>query len=424
MNAAFENLSSVWTHSTSFVATSGSGCRLTTSEGRTLLDFTSGIGVNSTGHCHPRVVKAIQDQAAKLVFSQINVLWNDRLLELGEAVKGIAPAGLDRFFFSGSGAEAVEAAVKLAKHATGRQNVVVMQGSFHGRTHLAMAMTTSKTGYRLNYGPLPAGVYVAPYPYALALGMSEEEACRFSLEQLDLVLHTQTAPSETAAIVVEPILGEGGYVVPPAGYLAGLRRICDENGILLVVDEIQSGFCRSGKWFAHQHEEGVRADIMTMAKGLGSGFPISGIAYRAELQEKWIPGSHGGTYGGGPLACAAAIATIETMKAESLDRNAAERGAQLLAGLEDIRSRHRLIGQVRGRGLMVGVELLRDGAPAPDAAGPLLSEVQDRDMLLLSCGIRKNVVRWIPPLVSNAADIDEGLGKFEEALAAVEGRLP
>lgn len=421
MNAAFQNLSSVWTHSTSLVATSGSGCRLTTSEGRVLLDFTSGIGVNSTGHCHPNVVKAVQEQAGTLLFSQINVLWNDRLLELGETLRGVVPAHLDRFFFSGSGAEAVEAAVKLAKHATGRQNVVVMQGSFHGRTHLAMAMTTSKTGYRLHYGPLPAGIHVAPYPYALALGMTEEQACAFALDQLDMVLHTQTAPSETACVIVEPILGEGGYVVPPAGYLAGLRRLCDEHGILLVFDEIQSGFCRTGKWFGHLHEDGVDPDIMTMAKGLGSGFPISGIAYRSALQETWIPGSHGGTYGGGPLACAAAIATVETMKSESLDRNAAERGAQLIGGLKDLQARHPLMGEVRGRGLMVGVELLRAGKPAADVVGPLLAKVQERDMLLLSCGIRKNVVRWIPPLVATASDIDEGLSKFEEALSEIEG---
>jgi 4-aminobutyrate aminotransferase len=422
MNATTKNLSSVWTHSTSFVAASGQGVRITTTDGHRLLDFTSGIGVNSTGHCHPKVVDAIKKQAEKLIFSQINVVWNDRLLELGEKFVSIVPKGLDRCFFSGSGAEAIEAAVKLAKHATGKSNVIVMQGSFHGRTHLAMAMTTSKTGYRLNYAPLPAGIHVAPYPYALALGMTEEDASRFALEQLDLVLHTQTAPSETAAIVVEPILGEGGYVVPPAGYLTGLRRICDENGILLVVDEIQSGFCRSGKWFAHQYEEGLVPDIMTVAKGLGSGFPISGIAYRSELEAKWVPGSHGGTYGGGPLACAAAIATIGVMQEDALAENARERGDQLISGLKSLQSKFPIIGQVRGRGLMVGVELLRDGAPAPDVAGPLLKEVYDRDMLLLSCGIRKNVIRWIPPLISTASDIDEGLSKFSDALAAVSGR--
>jgi 4-aminobutyrate aminotransferase len=347
---------------------------------------------------------------------------NDRLVELGHKLSEVVPSHLDRFFISGSGAEAVEAAVKLAKHATGKSNVVVMQGSFHGRTHLAMAMTTSKTGYRLNYAPLPAGIHVAPYPYALALGMTEEQACAFALDQLDMVLHTQSDPSETACVVVEPVLGEGGYVVPPTGYLAGLRRICDQYGILLVFDEIQSGFCRTGKWFGHLHETGVEPDIMMMAKGLGSGFPISGIAYRAELQTKWIPGSHGGTYGGGPLACAAAIATIETMQDERLDHNAAERGEQLLSGLRSLQGVYPILGQVRGRGLMVGVELLRDGKPAADVVGRLLQEVQDRDMLLLSCGVRKNVVRWIPPLISTALDIDEGLSKFSDALSAVARR--
>jgi len=423
MNADLSVLSPVWTHTLDAVAVSGAGARLTTSDGRTYLDFTSGIGVNSTGHCHPVVVEAVREQAGRLFFSQINCLYNDRLVELSHLLKEVAPAGLDRVFLSNSGAEAVEAAVKLAKHATGRPNVVVMQGSFHGRTHLAMAMTTSKTGYRLGYAPLPAGVYVAPFPYALALGLSEEEACRFALEQLEVVLHTQTDPTETACVVVEPVLGEGGYVVPPPGYLAGLRAICDAHGILLVVDEIQSGFCRTGAWFAHT-ADGIRPDIMTIAKGMGSGFPISGILYRAELDGKWIPGSHGGTYGGGPLACAASIATIGVMRDDRLDENARIQGARLRAGLESLRERHPVLAEVRGRGLMVGVELLRDGKPAAHVVGPLLAAARDRGLLLLSCGTRKNVVRWIPPLIATAAEIDEGLGIFAEALDAIEGGAP
>lgn len=411
-----ENLSSVWTHATKHIAVSGSGCRLNTADGKSLLDFTSGIGVNSTGHCHPRVVKAIQEQASKLVFSQINCLFNDQLIELGETLRSVVPSELDRFFFSNSGAEAVEAAVKLAKHATGKQNVIVMQGSFHGRTHLAMALTTSKTNYRLRYAPLPSGIYVAPYPYALALGMSESQACEFSLQQLDLILHTQTDPSETAAILVEPVLGEGGYVVPPAGWLQGLRKICDQYGILLIMDEIQSGFGRTGKWFAHQHAE-VVPDIMTMAKGLGSGMPISGIAYKQSLQTNWIPGSHGGTYGGGPLACAAAIATVHTIREEHLVENAQQRGEQLITGLKSLAQQYPLLAEVRGLGLMVGVELIdAQGKPAVAEVGKILQEVNKRDMLLLSCGVRKNVIRWIPPLVSTAADIDDGLSRFTDAL--------
>lgn len=418
MSAGLENLSSVWTHATGHVAVSGKGCRLQTADGKELLDFTSGIGVNSTGHCHPKVVAAIQEQATKLIFSQINCLYNDKLIELGETLKQYVPSALNRFFFANSGAEAVEAAVKLAKHATGKSNIVVLQGSFHGRTHLAMAMTTSKTNYRLCYAPLPAGIYVAPYPYALALGMEEDAACRFALDQLDMVLHTQTDPSETAAIIVEPVLGEGGYVVPPAGYLAGLREICDRYGILLIMDEIQSGFGRTGKWFAHMHES-VTPDIMTMAKGLGSGFPISGIAYKAALQEKWIPGSHGGTYGGGPLACAAAIATVKAIAEEGLVENARLRGEQLVAGLHSLAQTYPVLADIRGKGLMVGVELLdAKRQPAPQAIGKIMAEVGKRDMLLLSCGIRKNVIRWIPPLVSTAADIDDGLLRFSDALRA------
>ena len=415
MSAVDSPLSPVWTHATPHVAVSGQGCKLRTADGRELLDFTSGIGVNSTGHCHPRVVKAMQEQVGKLLFSQINCLYNDRLIELGEVLSKVAPPELNRFFFANSGAEAVEGAVKLAKHATGKPNVIVMQGSFHGRTHLAMAMTTSKTNYRLRYAPLPAGIYVAPYPYALALGMSEEAACTFSLEQLDMVLHTQTDPSETACIVVEPVLGEGGYVVPPAGWLQGVRKICDQYGILLIMDEIQSGFGRTGKWFAHQHAE-VVPDIMTMAKGLGSGMPISGIAYKRTLDANWIPGSHGGTYGGGPLACAAAIATIQTIQAEGLVENARMQGERLKAGLISLQKRYPLLADVRGLGLMVGVELLENGVPAPAMVGKILQEVDRRDLMLLSCGVRKNVIRWIPPLIATAVDIDDGLSRFEDAL--------
>ncbi|HSQ42138.1 MAG TPA: aminotransferase class III-fold pyridoxal phosphate-dependent enzyme [Fibrobacteraceae bacterium] len=421
MNPLSENLiSSVWTHATTHIAVSGSGCRLRTTDGRELLDFTSGIGVNSTGHCHPHVVQAIQDQVGRLLFSQINCLRNDRLLELAEKLREVVPSALDRFFFSNSGAEAVEAAVKLAKHATGKSNVVVMQGSFHGRTHLTMAMTTSKTNYRLRYAPLPGGIYVAPYPYALALGMSEAEACQFSLAQLDQLLHTQSDPSETACIVVEPVLGEGGYVPPPDDWLEGVRKICDQYGILMVVDEIQSGFGRSGKWFAHQYSS-VVPDIMTMAKGLGSGMPISGIAYKQTLQKNWVPGSHGGTYGGGPLACAAAIATVETLLAEHLVENAQIQGERLMAGLRSLQSRYPVLADVRGRGLMVGAEFLEEKIPLPTLVGKILQEVDKRDLMLLSCGIRKNVVRWIPPLIVTAAEIDDGLARFEDALKAAVG---
>ncbi len=413
----FDPLSSVYTHSTNHIVSSGRGCELYTTTGRTLLDFTSGIGVNSTGHCHPKVVAAIKEQAEKLIFTQINCVYNESLGRLCQQLKRVVPAALDTYFFASSGAESVEAAVKLAKHATGKANVVVLHGSFHGRTHLAMAMTTSKTGYRLKYPNLPAGIYVAPYPYAFASGRSEAAEAAYALAEFEKLLNTCTAPEETAAVVVEPVLGEGGYIPLAKGYLKGLREICDRHGILLVVDEVQTGFGRTGKLFSHEYD-GVTPDIMTMAKGMGSGLPISGIAYRGELGKKWIAGSHGGTYSGGPIPAAAAAATIDVVLGEKLAHNAAARGKQLVAGLRKLQAKYPVIGDIRGRGLMVGVEIMNDDKPDPDKMRDILKEVYARDLLLLSCGLRRNVLRWIPPLVVTAEEIDRGLGIFAEALEA------
>jgi 4-aminobutyrate aminotransferase len=288
-------ISPVWTRYTPIVAERAEGAYIYDRDGTRYLDFTCGIGVTNTGHCHPAVVQAIQEQAAKLLHGQVNIIFHPPLLELAQELRTIVPEPLDCFFFSNSGAEAVEGAVKLARHATGRPNIIVFQGSFHGRTALTMALTTSKTVYRVGYQPLPAGVFVAPYPYAYRYGWSPEEAEAFCLREVEFLLKTQTAPTETAAILVEPVLGEGGYVVPPPGFLKGLRWICDEHDILLIVDEVQSGFGRTGKWFAIEHF-GTPPDIMIMAKGLASGLPLSGIAARRELMARWIPGSHGGTY--------------------------------------------------------------------------------------------------------------------------------
>lgn len=412
------NLSGVWTHICDHTVVRGEGCRLYTDTGTSLLDFTSGIGVNSTGHCHPKVAAAVAAQAQTLLFSQINCARHDKLYELADELKSVVPPHLNKFFYAQSGAEAVEAAVKLSKHATGKPNIIVLQGSFHGRTHMAMAMTTSKTVYRLQYPNLPSGVYVAPYPYAYASGRTEEEETAYALQALEQLLETQTAPQETAAIFVEPVLGEGGYLPAPAGYLKGLREICDTYGILLVCDEIQTGFGRCGTMFAHEYDE-VKPDIMTMAKGMASGAPISGIAYREELDSKWGKGTHGGTYGGSPLGCAAAISTIQVIKEEGLVANAFARGAQLTAGLNELAKQYPVIGTVRGRGLMVGMELMDGDTPNTVLPGKLMKEVYARNMMLLTCGLRKNVVRWIPPLVVSSNEIDEGLSIFADALEAV-----
>ncbi len=417
MSTTTDNLiSPVWTRLTPIVAERAEGAYVYDQDGTRYLDFTSGIGVTNTGHCHPKVVRAIQEQAAKLMHGQVNIIFHPPLLELAEELRTIVPEGLDCFFFSNSGAEAVEGAVKLARHATGRPNVIVFQGSFHGRTALTMALTTSKTIYRAGYQPLPAGVFVAPYPYAYRYGWSPEETEAFCLRELKLLLKSQTAPFETAAILVEPVLGEGGYVVPTPGFLHALRHICDEHGFLLIADEIQSGFGRTGKWFAIQHF-GVEPDIMTMAKGLASGLPLSGIAARRELMERWIPGSHGGTYGGNAVACAAAVATIRAIREEHLLENARRMGTLLMGRLRELQSEFPIIGDVRGLGLMVGAEFTAaDRTPATGPAKAVVKGCLKRHLLLLTCGPWDNTVRWIPPLVVTQQQIEEALATFKDAL--------
>jgi len=417
MNDPTSLISPVWTRYTPIIAERAEGAYVYDRDGSRYLDFTCGIGVTNTGHCHPKVVQAIQEQAARLLHGQVNIVFHPPLLELVEELRAIVPAGLDRFFFSNSGAEAVESAVKLARQATGRPNVIVFQGSFHGRTALTMALTTSKTIYRAGYQPLPAGVFVAPYPYAYRYGWSPEETEAFCLREVEFLLKTQTAPQETAAILVEPVLGEGGYVVPPPGFLRGLRRLCDEHGILLIADEVQSGFGRTGRWFAVEHFD-VVPDIMTMAKGIASGLPLSGIAARRDLMERWTPGSHGGTYGGNAVACAAAVATIRIIREEGLLEQARRMGALLMDRLRALQQEFPIIGDVRGLGLMVATELTAaDGSPATATAKAAVKGSLKRGLLLLTCGPWDNTVRWIPPLVVTEAQIEEALGIFREALA-------
>ncbi|HEY5014695.1 MAG TPA: aminotransferase class III-fold pyridoxal phosphate-dependent enzyme, partial [Acidimicrobiia bacterium] len=287
------HLSNVWFKVTELEVVSGSGCTVTTAGGDEYLDFSSGIAVTSTGHCHPKVVAAIREQAGRFIHAQVNVYRHPLLEQLATRLAGITPAGIDTFFFANSGAEATEAAVKLARQATQRPNVIVMDGAFHGRTMMAMAMTTSKTGYRAGYQPLPAGVFVSPFPRPYEWDVDEKTAVARSLGALERLLAAQTAPNETAAIVIEPVLGEGGYLPAPKAYLEGVRDICDSTGILFVADEVQSGFARTGKMFAVEHSD-VVPDIIVMAKGIASGFPIAGIGAPASLMEKWPQGAHGG----------------------------------------------------------------------------------------------------------------------------------
>jgi len=416
MSDGMNLLSPVWTHLTEIEPVRGEGAYLYDADGNEYLDFTCGIGVTNTGHCHPKVVKAIQEQAEKLIFGQMNIVVTSQFKALAEALNEVTPPEIDSFFFSNSGAEATEAAVKLARHATGKRNIIVFQGSFHGRTAQTMAMTTSKTVYRHKYQPLPSGVFVAPAPYSYYYGWDEEQTIDFCLKQLDYLVKGQTPAEETAAIIIEPVMGEGGYIPIPPAFLQELRAFCDKNEILLVIDEVQSGFGRTGKFFCFEHAD-VLPDIIVMAKGLGSGMPISGIAASHELMERWTKGSHGGTYGGGnAVVGAAALATVDVIRNEGLIENAEKMGNYLMQQLRQMQSEFPVIGEVRGLGLMVATEFTQEGDPAADIAKKVLQSMLEQNVLILTCGTYGNVLRWIPPLIVTQAQIDEALARFRNAL--------
>jgi 4-aminobutyrate aminotransferase len=413
---ALTHLSPVWPHYTPIIASRAEGSYVYDQQDKAYLDFTCGIGVTNTGHCHPRVVEAIRRQAGMLLHGQVNIIVHEPILELIEELRNILPSSMDGFFFSNSGAEAVEGAIKLARQATGRPNIIVFQGSFHGRTVGTMSLTTSKTIYRSGYQPLMSGVFVAPYPYAYRYGWDEEHTSQWCLEELDYLLLTQTAPGETAAILVEPVLGEGGYVVPPASFLRGLRKVCDQHGILLIIDEIQSGFGRTGEWFALEHFS-VEADILTVAKGLASGLPLSAVISPLDIMEKWEPGSHGGTYGGNAVASAAAVATIQTIREEGLLDNTQKRGTQLFTGLRQLQEVYPGLGDVRGLGLMIGAEFRTpDHKPDKDVAKAVVHACLDDGLILITCGPWDNTVRWIPPLIVDETQIKQALDIFSNAL--------
>ena len=415
MSQPKDHLSPVWKHYTDIVIDHAEGIYVYGKDGKQYVDFTSGIGVTNTGHCHPKVVEAIREQAGKVLHAQANIYYHEPMLELVEQLQTVVPSSLDTFFFSNSGAEAVEASIKLARHATKRSNIIVFNGSFHGRTVGTMSLTTSSTIYRVGYQPLMPGVFVAPFPYSYYYGWDEDTTIDFCLKEIKHLLATQTAPKETAAMIIESVLGEGGYVPPPARFMKGLRELCDQHGILLISDEVQSGFGRTGMMFGFEHVD-IVPDIMVMAKGLASGMPLSGIASRRALMDQWEPGTHGGTYGGNALSCAAGVATIKVMKEEKLVENSASMGDRLKSGLEEIQPRYKTIGDVRGLGLMVGVEFKGGEDKGKSTALAVQKACLDDNLLLLTCGPYGNVIRWIPPLVVNEGQLDESLRVFEKAL--------
>jgi 4-aminobutyrate aminotransferase len=414
------HVSDVWFRVTDLEVASGRGCVVTTTSGEEYLDFTSGIAVTSTGHCHPTVVAAIARQAERFIHAQANVYRHDLLETLGARLAGVCPDPIDTFFFANSGSEATEGAVKLAKQVTGRPNIIVFTGSFHGRTHLTMAMTTSKTAYRAGHGPLPSGIFVAPFPSAIDFGGDAEAAGAASLAAVRHLLASQTAPAETAAMVIEPVLGEGGYVPAPGSFLRGLADLCAEQGILFVADEVQTGFGRTGKMFAVEHH-GVRPDVLVLAKGLGSGFPISAIGASADLMARWPRGSHGGTYGGNPIGCAAALATIDVISGDGFLDNVVARGRQLTAGLAEMAQSDPGVADVRSLGLMVAAEFRQpeSGKPDPARVAAILRHcLDDGHLILMSAGTYSHVVRFMPALVVSEAEVNDGLRVFEKALEA------
>ncbi|RSN44613.1 aspartate aminotransferase family protein [Amycolatopsis sp. WAC 04197] len=413
-------LSPLLKQATPVVVDHGEGVYLYDTDGKRHLDFTAGIGVTSTGHCHPHVVSAAQEQIGKLIHGQYTTVMHKPMLELTEKLGGVLPEGLDSLFYANSGSEAVEAALRLSRQATKRPNVIVFQGGFHGRTVAAATMTTSGTRFSAGISPLMSGVHVAPFPYAFHYGWDEETATKFALRELDYLFATVCAPNETAAFFIEPVLGEGGYVPANPEFLAGLRERADKHGILLVMDEIQTGFGRTGRFWGHEHF-GVRPDIVLIAKGLASGFPISGIAASEELMAKALPGSQGGTYGGNAVACAAAIATLEVIQREGLVENAAERGRQLLEGARVIADKSPSIGDVRGLGLLVGSEFTTpDGEPDTAKAQAAQKAASSNGLLLLTCGAYMNVVRMVPPLIVDSEQVDEALRIWGDVVAGVE----
>ena len=400
------------------VVDTAEGAWLHTLDGRSVLDFTSGIGVTNLGHRHPAVVSAVHEQVDRL-WHVSGTTHHPQLVAAAEALVGVTPAGLNSVFFGNSGAEAVEAAIKLARRATGRSEIIAFFGAFHGRTYGAVTLTASRAKYRVQMGPFLPGVHHVRYPYCFRLcSHGPGEPCPIAAGQdLDLLFQTVVPPESVAAIVVEPIQGEGGYVVPPDGFLRKLREICDTHGILLVADEVQTGFGRSGRMFAVEHA-GVVPDIMCVAKGLGNGLPIGAMVAKSSVMSKWHPGEHGTTYGGNAVACAAAVAGIETLRSERLPERAAALGERILERVRGWRVDHPRLGDVRGRGFMIGLEFMEDGRPAPELVQRIIKAAVDRNLLVLSCGVDENVIRLIPPLTLTEEEMTHGLDILEASLGA------
>jgi len=399
------------------------GCYYFGVDGKRYLDFTSGIAVTNVGHRHPKVVQAIKDAADGLVHGPSGVIMYQSILKLADELAEIMPGNLDCFFFANSGTEAIEGALKLAKYVTKRPYVISFTGGFHGRSLGALSVTTSKSKYRKFMQP--SGLtYQIPYANVKECppGVDPETYVIDKLESdFETLFNHQVTPEEVACVILEPVLGEGGYVVPPKGWLKKIREICDRHQILLIFDEVQTGFGRTGEWFAAQTFD-VNPDIMAIAKGIASGLPLSATVASSELMKQWPLGSHGTTFGGNPIACSVALTTLEIMKEENLLENTRKMGSYAVQQLGNIKSRHSVIGDIRAVGLMIGIEVINPETGKPNGEGLLkiLDIALQKGVLFYLCGNHGEVIRMIPPLVVTKEQIDEGLQMLDEAITEYE----
>ena len=399
-----------------FVMSHGRGTEIWDVDGNRFLDFSAGIAVCSTGHAHPDVVASVREAAGEFLHISSDY-WHERMVSLGERVARIAPMGEPvQSFLCQSGTEAVEGALKLARYVTGRPRFIGFLGGFHGRTMGSLAFTSSRSTQQEGFALAMPGVTHVPFPNAYRPLFAGDDQGKAVLDYIRMLFERNLPPAEVAAILIEPIQGEGGYLIPPDGFLAGLRALCDEHGILLIFDEVQSGIGRTGKMFACEHW-GVVPDIMTLAKGLGSGLPIGAVVAKKRLMEKWQRGAHGNTYGGNPIACAAASTTLDLVSSQYL-ANAASVGTHFMARLHELASEFDCIGQVRGRGLMIGMELIEAGPekrPLPCLCHALITRAWQNGLILLSCGV--GTVRFTPPLCVTTAEVDEAVALLRMSLS-------
>lgn len=390
-------------------------------DGRRYLDFLAGFGACNAGHNHPRIVAAAREQMERMVHAPVGVIAHEPLLRLAWELRQITPGQADTFFFGNSGSEAVDGALKLARYAAERPAIIAFLGGFHGRTMGSVAVTTSKVKYRAGHGPLLPDVYFARFPYPYRSSAPEEEACvQESLEDIERLFEYVVAPDEVAAFLVEPIQGEGGYVIPPRSWLAALRDICDRHGILLIFDEVQTGFGRTGEWFAAQAFD-VEPDIVCMAKGIANGFQLGAIGARREIMGKWGAASHGTTYGGNPIACAAALATLDVIREEGLLENTRVQGDYMLDVLDELKTEVPTVGDVRGIGMMIAVEFIEPGTdkePNGEVVRRILDRALEDGLLLYPCGHWTQTIRLIPSLTITREQVDEGLDIFRRAVLA------